>query len=79
LLYLLEASHEHLLADAEKTDVISSASTYKHFTERYALQVRRKSSLCPLPSGLGCLRSCCDRDAALPNGQTRQGRLTKVG
>jgi hypothetical protein len=40
LLYLLEASHEHLLADAEKTDVTSSAGTYKHFTERYALQVR---------------------------------------
>jgi hypothetical protein len=47
LLYLLEASHEHLLADGEKTDVISSASTYKHFTERYALQVRRKSSFMP--------------------------------
>ncbi|KAB5569963.1 hypothetical protein GE09DRAFT_1283147 [Coniochaeta sp. 2T2.1] len=41
LLYLLETSHEHLLADAEKTDVTSSADTYKHFTERYALQIWR--------------------------------------
>ncbi|KAL2145166.1 hypothetical protein VTI28DRAFT_7802 [Corynascus sepedonium] len=41
LLYLLETSHEDLLADAEQTDVTSSAGTYKHFTEHYALQIWR--------------------------------------
>ena len=39
LLYVLEASHEDLLSDAEKSDRTSSADTYKHYTERYALQI----------------------------------------
>lgn len=39
LLYLLETNHEDLLADAGKTDSNPSAGTYKHFTERYALQI----------------------------------------
>ncbi|KAJ5638664.1 hypothetical protein N7528_001054 [Penicillium herquei] len=42
LLYLLEASHEDLLTDAEyPSDSIfkASARTYKHFVESYALQI----------------------------------------
>ncbi|KAK7739268.1 hypothetical protein SLS62_011258 [Diatrype stigma] len=39
LLYLLETSHEDILADAEKTTGTSSAGTYKYFIENYALQV----------------------------------------
>ncbi|KAJ5367175.1 hypothetical protein N7541_001116 [Penicillium brevicompactum] len=42
ILYLLKASHEDLLADAEHpSDSISkpSARTYKHFVENYALQI----------------------------------------
>ncbi|KAJ5525819.1 hypothetical protein N7494_012469 [Penicillium frequentans] len=44
LLYLLEASHEELLADAEHNDDISSnaaAKTYKYFVEKYTLQIWR--------------------------------------
>ena len=39
MLYLLETSHEDLLADAEKTDSNAAADTYKHFIESYALQI----------------------------------------
>jgi hypothetical protein len=42
LLYLLETSHEDLLADTEKKDDnvnIAAADTYKHFTESYALHI----------------------------------------
>jgi hypothetical protein len=42
ILYILKASHEDLLADAEHpSDSISKASarTYKHFVENYALQI----------------------------------------
>ncbi|RYP49445.1 hypothetical protein DL768_004855 [Monosporascus sp. mg162] len=39
LLYLLETSHEELLADAEETDGASSTFTYKHFIDSYALQI----------------------------------------
>ncbi|KFY68585.1 hypothetical protein V496_00971 [Pseudogymnoascus sp. VKM F-4515 (FW-2607)] len=39
LLYLLETNHENLLADASKANKNPSSNTYKHFTERYALQI----------------------------------------
>ncbi|WEW61563.1 hypothetical protein PRK78_007054 [Emydomyces testavorans] len=39
LLYLLETSHDDLLADAEKTGANAVAGTYKHVIERYTLQI----------------------------------------
>lgn len=39
LIYLLETGHEELLADAEATGGTSSAFTYKHFVDSYALQI----------------------------------------
>jgi hypothetical protein len=39
LLYLLETSHESLLADTEKNDGNAAADTYKDSTESYTLQI----------------------------------------
>jgi len=39
LLYLLETSHEQILADAETAGNPSMEDTYKYFTETYALQI----------------------------------------
>jgi hypothetical protein len=39
LLYLLETSHEGLLADTEKNDGNAAAYTYKDFIESYALPI----------------------------------------
>ncbi|KLO97739.1 uncharacterized protein FFB20_15009 [Fusarium fujikuroi] len=41
LLYLLETDHEDLLKDAAKTDKMGPEGTYKHFVEKYALQIWR--------------------------------------
>ncbi|KFY07183.1 hypothetical protein V492_07379 [Pseudogymnoascus sp. VKM F-4246] len=46
LLYLLETSHEDLLADAGKANKNPSADTYKHFTERFALQIWKAADGC---------------------------------
>lgn len=75
LLYLLEASHEHLVADAEKADGTSSAGMYKHFTEYYALQVRQVLFSFMIPRSrpfecLGSLGSCRNPKAAPPSSQT---------
>lgn len=39
LLYLLKTDHDEILADASKKKETGAADTYKHFSERYALQI----------------------------------------
>jgi hypothetical protein len=39
LLYLLESSHDDILADATKSAENANAKTYKAFIDNYALQI----------------------------------------